>query len=130
MNLFKRSTNTVEVTYRNGTDTHTFKDVKDIKVETWNGEQFKFNAEPKAGLSEICETSPTKFEKVITPDEPSIADITQNVNEIGNAAAKISSGAATMGAVVYSNSQHKDGEISKVAQKSVEENCDYSSDFL
>jgi len=99
-------------------------------VGTWDGEHFKFNAEPKAGLSEALETSPTKIDEVLTPDESSIVEFAKKVNEIGNAATKVSAGAAAMGAVIYSNSQHDDGENGKVAQKSVAENYEYSSEFL
>lgn len=65
-----------------------------------------------------------------TTETPNITDTAKKINEIANAASKVGSGAAIAGAAFYSNAQHPDGEVKKVGDKTTEEACDYSSQFI
>lgn len=65
-----------------------------------------------------------------TSEIANVADTAKDFNEIANAVSKVGTGLAAAGTAIYSNSQNPDGEVKKVGDKTTEEACDYSSQFI
>lgn len=134
LNLITRRSNTpsktenVEVIFKNGNKKITLENVKNVKVETTDGVVFEYRPEPK--IKENFVEEATKSEINSISDTPNIIDTAKNFNDLANAASKVGSGAALASAAIYLNAKHTDGEVKKVGDKTTEEACDYSSQFI